>query len=377
MNLVTSVINTPDRSQHFEPASRNPLAPKYADALQGDWQQWTSPHAAMSALALACVQRPNAWHRFRFTTEAEALAREVCRQDRKPLGKARFIAGRAWDRAVIFAAERPAAKPDAFEVRAYVVDLEQAANSSAWPGRAGTSDRLALAAVHSLAIDRRSSLLGLSCRDVALRAGLGTGTAARALQRLESAGWLVKAAPRIDPTHATTYRLSKPTDSDVMGHRVLPPTGEGTCPITTPSTVHVSLEDVASHDAFAPKALGRMASRVLVVLDDLQALTASEVASRLGVSRRSAFRALEALEAPGIVWRVRRGRAYEWTLRPERLASLDEVAAAYGTAGRAALSAERVRRERLAYAEQLDHRDEHRRRVHAEGRAFRRRKVAA
>jgi len=376
MTLTTSLRTRPDVAQHFEAASRSPLAPKYVDALHGEWQLWNSPHAAMSSLALACANRPNAWHRLRFTTEAQQLAREVCRQDKKPTGKASYVAGRYWDRAVARVAEQPAARPDAFEVRAYVVELEQAANLSAWPGRAGTSDRLALAAVHSLAIERRTALLGLSCRDVGLRAGLGTGTAARALRRLEGAGWLVKAAPRLDPTHATTYRLTRPSDSDVMGHRVLPPTGEGTCPIVT-TTVHVSLEQLASHDAFTHRALGRMASRVLPVLDDLQALTASEVASRLGVSRRSAFRALEALEAPGIVWRVRRGRAYEWTLRPASLDSLDEVAEAYGTTGTAARKAESVRLERQRYADHVADRDEHRRRVHAEGRASQRRKVAA
>jgi DNA-binding MarR family transcriptional regulator len=311
------------------------LRPVHTDALAGDYRPFGTPWTAMASTALAA--RCAGWNIEQWHVSGQALARELCAEHRKTRGRETYYLNRAWHRAAEYAADHPH-RSDHLAIRRRLVGLERAADASPFGGRTGNADRLALAAVHALADERRStSGLALAIRDVAARSGLTVRTAARALHRLVQRGWLENRTITGDPTHAATYDLTAPAGVEIDL------ADEETDEPRHPDAL--GLLDLATHDAFHPMALGRTAARVMAVLPVLEGHTAAETAQRLGLHPTTVRRALERLEATGAAWRVRRGRCWTWTARPDAL-DLDAIADASGTTGRLAARAEQIRRER-------------------------------
>lgn len=331
--------NRPDRPPRVGP---RPLPGRTVDALQLEHGKPRHSHAlqsvALSMVNAGCTEQD-------FLERGFPLARAAAEQDshgRTPsTANVRRSMGRAWGKAQARAQASPAVH-DAFTVRRTIAQAQALADCTPWGGQAGNGNRAVLAAVLAIAEREDSLLLALSVRRVAEEAGVGTGTAARVLERLTRLGWLVKVeAARED--RATRYRLTVPQAPEQAE------TGQAEAGLSA-----VSLAELVAHDAFAPAALGRTAARVLAALDDMQWQSPADLARRLGLRARTIGRALEALEAVGLAYRQARGRGSVWVARPEQLEALDDIAADLGTAGRAAGRALAHERQRWGYSLHLE-----------------------
>jgi len=291
---------------------------------------------ALSAVALACVNKNIDPATYRGL--AMDLGWAAAREDHK--AHALKALDYCWNRALARARTNPA-KPDLARIANAHAAIEVEADGMAWSGQAGNGDRCVLAGILTMARERQTLLLALAVREVSAAAGVAKSTAARALKRLQGAGWLELIEPARDD-RAARYLLSTPS------------TGKGGTP-SLPAGVEplshlrqIALSEVITHDAFAAGALGRSAARVLVALPLMEGITPQAVAARLGLSVRTVKTALERLEAVGLAYLGTNG----WIARPEA-ADLDEVAYAYGTTGLLEQRNLQHEREREGFAEAL------------------------
>lgn len=297
---------------------------------------YADDHAALCALAGAAVAAGWAFAEWEawvtadprrgltasYVLREKRRGREVLRSDYRR----RRLLSRAWQAAEDLAQDRPAFA-DPLQVRAWVEDLRRQSYADAWGGQAGNSDRLVLDGLLDLALSQRTTVVTASVRDLQARTGVTRTTVSRALDRLGRRGYLTK-AQEARGEEANRYQLRKP-NRYLGGTPSLPHRGDD--PRVPPTTLSRS-------DAFAPRALGRSAARVLAALDPLETRTPAEIAAGLGLSPRTVRKALDALLAVGLVVRLRRdGRSWAWACRDDLDldATLAEIAEAYGTAGTA------------------------------------------
>lgn len=331
---MTTITRGPDIARDDPPIpSRRNLDPRWHAVLDGR-HDYPDDHAALCALAGAAVAAGWTFAEWDLWVTADTTrgltASYVMRETRKGRLVARSdhrrrrVLTRVWDAAETLAQDRPAFA-DALAVRHWVENLRRLSYADAWGGQAGNSDRLVLDALLDLALSQRTTVVTASVRTLEAATGVTRTTASRALKRLAGRGY-VSTAQESRGEEAKRYQLRRP-DRYLGGTPSLPHRGDD--PRVTPT--HLSRSD-----AFAPRALGRSAARVLAVLDPLETLTAPEVAASLGLSPRTVRKALDALLAVGLVVRVRRdGRSWAWAGRDDLDldATLTEVAEAYGTAG--------------------------------------------
>jgi DNA-binding MarR family transcriptional regulator len=326
---------------HAHPPADTPQLHRNLDsrwhAVLDGRHEYLSDHAALTALALAAIAARWTFTEWELWVTADPLrgltATYVLREEKRKGRSAprsdsrrRRLLARTWQAATDYAQDRPAFA-DPFAVRAWVTDLRRLSYSDAWGGQAGNSDRLTLDALLDLAGVQRSTLVTASARDLADATGIGRTTVSRALKRLARRGYL-STAQESRGEDASRYQLRRP-NRYLGGTPSLPDKGDD--PRVPPTTLSRS-------DAFAPRALGRSAARVLAALDPLQDLTAAEVAQGLGLTPRTVRKALDALLAAGLVVRLRRdGRTWSWAARDDLDldVTLAEVAEAYGTTGTA------------------------------------------
>jgi DNA-binding MarR family transcriptional regulator len=376
---MTTITRGRDIPQQDPPADtprhRRNLATRWHAVLDGR-HDYATPHAALSALALAAIgagwtfaewelfvtEDPRRGLTSTYVLREERRGRAVTRSPQRR----RRVLTRAWEAAEALAQDRPAFA-DPLAVRAWVEDLRRLSYRDAWGGQAGNANRLTLDALLDLALAQRSTLVTASARDLEAASGVTRSTVSRALGRLSALGYL-SVAERGTGDRAARYQLRRP-NRYLGGTPSLPHRGDDP---RVPS-VHLSRSD-----AFAPRALGRSAARVLAHLDPVEALTPVEVAQGLGLTPRTVRKALDALLAVGLVVRVRRdGRSWAWAARDDLDldATLAEVAEAYGTAGTAERRREAAEREREAWAAWLAANP--RATYQTSGDAFRARRVAA
>lgn len=291
---------------------------------------------ALRAVALACVNHNVDPATYRGL--AMDLARAAAREDHK--ASALKALEYAWKQASARASSHPA-KPDLHRIRAAHQAIEAEANATPWSGQAGNGDRCVLAGILAMAVERQTLLLALAVRDVAAASGVAKSTAARALKRLQTAGWLELVEQARDD-RAARYLLTTPA-TDKGGTPSLP-TGEE--PLSHLRTI--TLQSVITHDAFASGALGRSAARVLVALPLMRGTSAHDIAEQLGLSTRTVRSALERLEAVGLAYQGPTG----WIGRPDD-ADFDEIARAYGTDGLLERRKLQHTQERQGYADAL------------------------
>jgi DNA-binding MarR family transcriptional regulator len=310
---------------------------------------YRSDHAALAAVALSVLNSGQRfWDFCHLATDPsrDLAARYVLTErgrERAPHRRERLLR-RTWEKAQ--AMPPPAADP--FAVRRKAENIRRAAERDTWTGQAGTSDLAALDAVLTFSVEQRTMTPVLGCRAIAERTGLTKSSAARALHRLVTRGYL-HLAEKAQGENASTYRLTAPPVP--AEHRQDgTPSPEALRAGSVSHLVGVgTLTALSALDAFARGALGRTAARVLSVLGDVEGSTLAQIAQATGISPRTLERVLPHLYAVGAVSRVRQGRAYVYAARLDVL-DLDEVAQAYGTAGRSERMAEQHERERQGYA---------------------------
>ena len=297
-------------------------------ALDGR-HDYRTPYAALCAVASHATAR--GWDSNSLWNRCEGLARAQCERDRRPAHDRRVsrIIGNAWT----FAAKRPG---DPFTLARALDAARARAAAQTWNGRAGTGQMLTLGAVLDAAKAQRTLAPSLAVRSLSIATGLGKSTVHRALTALAAQGWL-RQVSKATGDRASTYRILRTEALSSTGTDTAPSGTQGLTPYGTEGLSHlVPPHELAALDAFAPKALGRTAARVLASLDALSALTPSQVAAATGLSVPTVRRALCTLEAVGVVARTRSGRGFAWTRRLDVLeAERDRIAHDYGTAGAA------------------------------------------
>jgi len=258
-----------------------------------------------------------------------------------------------WAKAALRAAVRPPVA-DAAAVRAELAAVLGAAehNPGVWRGAAGVTDRAVLAALVELGATACTVTPSASTRQLSELVNISPATAATALQRLRTRGWLRLEHPAAG-THAATWRLLRPE------HLCSPPVGvEAVLEALPPRPLTPSGGSARAHDVFSHTVhggLGRVAARLFDVLDDGAhgGLTARELAALTGLHPRTVLRHLVGLQATGLVAAGDGGRRWARSLTagdPEQLPSaLDGAAVLLGCAGSTARRRERHAAQREAF----------------------------
>jgi len=235
---------------------------------------------------------------------------------------------RTWDLAADWVASHPS------EAAQLAETLRAWALSQPWGGRSGSTDK-AMYLAHLAIVEKCGrDPYHASVRELALLAGIGKGTAARANYRLRDEG-LIELVMGATPKLATKYTLVE--NVRVMGHST---TGGGDveCPIT---------RNLYAHDVFrrggrkVKGCPGKSGAEVYVVLLERGESHETDLAALTGRHRETVKRALGRMHKLGLAeptgdrcWRIVDG------------ASLDAAAIKLGTAGTASARRKRYARER-------------------------------
>ena len=213
------------------------------------------------------------------------------------------------------------------------------AESRAWPGRTGNTDRAVyLALCQRLRMDGGMPFRG-SAREVGELAGVNKETACNALVRLVTAG-LVQPEGQNRQAGASLYSLALP---DIDEKDVTRTVGE----VYTSFVGGNVRTAFGSHDAWHGGALGKSALACWQALRATPGLTVAEVVGRTGKTRPTVKRALAGLERHGLA-RADDGGGWETLeVSPD---ALDRIALELGTLGKAAERVERHKGERARYA---------------------------
>lgn len=330
-------------------SARRLSAPMAALLVDGDRAgRYASRSEVAAALALAAVNARWTFVAYRAAmldpaNAGGAWARERVRRGvtrpRQPYDVASRLS-KTWTAAQARAAARPAVS-DRYAVVAELAEVRAVADAmpELWGGQAGSTDRLVLDALLDVATDALTITPTASTRQLAERANVGTGTAARSLHRLaERTPFLVREQAHAG-TAAPRYRLRRPD---------FPASGPGGALALTPRAQTPSAPPGhASHDAFAYAGLGRAAARVYGLLGD-HGTSSRDLAAALGLSVRTVRRHLLALQAVGLArWNGLNGT---WS---GDVADLDELAAQLGTAGTGQARRDRHAKARDGYRKYL------------------------
>ena len=213
------------------------------------------------------------------------------------------------------------------------------AESRAWPGRTGNTDRAVyLALCQRLRMDGGMPFRA-SAREVAQLAGVNKETACNALVRLAAAD-LVKPEGQNRQLGASLYSLVLP---DILEKDVTRTVGEAYTPFVG-SNVRTAFD---SHDAWHSSALGKSALACWQVLRASPGLSVAHVIEHTGKTRPTVKRALAGLERHGL---ARAESGGEWGALEASLDVLDRIALELGTLGKAAERIERHQGERARFA---------------------------
>lgn len=229
------------------------------------------------------------------------------------------------------------------DVRHRLAELSRyAAEGRRWPGRTGTTDRAVALAVLGRFHEVGAYTLGIDCRTVAERSGLGIGhgTANRSMWRLAKLG-LLRPVGRDGWEAARRWKVNLAWEAQNWDSRSYPGIGS-TVPV---STVH-------EHPAFTRGALGATAGRVWVALPDDTTLTVAEAATAAGVSGGSARYNLRKLVDAGLAEQrdpLPGKRGMRFSVVPVDHGYLDVLAKEHGTEDVFERQAERHARERAEY----------------------------
>ena len=276
---------------------------------------------------------------------------------------------RQWTKAVEFAAGASPAwdrtERDLTGLRTLAEQiLDAVAEHQWWSSQAGQADARTLLAVLHVALRSGQEEVDVDVRRVALAAGLGKSTAARALTRLCSDGRLAQTAAA-EGTHAARYRLACPTEwpghntHNQGGTQGIPPRADPSQETSLPTRedllhrVAQRLEN-ASHDVWAehspthPRGLGRHVEATYAALTEqsthLDAVNLDALGDRTGYTVATTARHLRILTDHGLIDPV--------TLRPTTPVetALDAAAEALGTTGTRAAREARYEAERQMWA---------------------------
>jgi len=226
-------------------------------------------------------------------------------------------------------------------------------NAQAWPGRSGTTDKLAYMSVLGIAWRvNRTDDVGVSVRELGELIGVAFETARRALRRLFERDLLRRAEDEQPKGRSSRFNVvlhndvSLADDDAVLLRNEVSLTATTTILSLRPKTDLVTQQSVP--DAFrTQKGLGKTAYLVLGQLEDAHPQTASELATRVGKHRSTVSRSLRQLESAGLALETPNG----WRKEP---ADLQQLAEDLGTAG----AAERLRQhnaeQRVGYRRYLE-----------------------
>ncbi len=220
-----------------------------------------------------------------------------------------------------------------------------------WSGRAGASQRLVAQAVVSKGFELNKWTVDVSVRDVAVAAGVGKTTAARALKNIAETGlWRVQANGKGQSATVTLNlrwedeRAKWDTQSS-MG-------GEASVSRYAPSggTPETPLRDQITHPVFLRSALGPNAERIWFKLADSEnALSASELSQVLGIHASTVRRTMERLVTHGMATKAP-GRPARYSFVSVSTEHLDRIAEEYGVLDWEQRVNDRIKREREGYA---------------------------
>lgn len=357
--VITSITAPSDGAQrNAETSSRVSRRNLDAWALHALDGKHNYPTHYQAALAVASHALARGWHRAQLWEQLETLARidaQEAKRSPSPRRLGRFI-NRAWDKAE----QGRKTKTDPFSLRAALDAAREFLSGQKFTGRQN-SLALVMEAALDAAQTQKTLTPSLAVRSLELSTGLGKSSVARALKKLEALD-LLRQVSRSDGEKASTYRVLNTERMVAQGGtlKVLPHGGKGLSHLGTAT-------ELAAHDAF--RALGRSAARVGAALDALEGFTPQELAQRLGLSAKTVRKALRELEAVGLAYRQRQGRAYAWTARPDAATeeALQRIALGYGTHGTRARREATTAAQRERWAQwhtQKRHALERRRRPH-------------
>ncbi len=246
---------------------------------------------------------------------------------------------RDWEKAVAFVRDRPAVGNKS-SARLAISLARNRASLTRWSGQRGTTDCLVIGAIHDMADDLGSLIVSAACRSVSESSGVTASTAALSLKRLSDDGVWIRLEDAETQHHAATYRILLPAVTDIPMTTAEPDTrAEG----------QQQPHELARHDAFAWKGLGRIPAIILAALGD-QGRSVSDLAELIGYQRRTVAKHLRALSdydlasysaLTGTWVRIEHANAIE---------HLDAIADCLDTNGTAERRRQLYERHRLAYA---------------------------
>jgi len=235
-----------------------------------------------------------------------------------------------WAKAARRAIQRPPVA-DAASVRGELAAVLAAAdrNPGVWRGAAGVSDRAVLAVLVQIGLAACTVTPSASTRQLSELANISPATAAVALGRLRTRGWLRLEHPAAG-TQAATWRLVRPDHLQQP-----PPALEQVLEALPPRPLLPAGGSARAHDAFTHTVhggLGRVAARLFDVLDDgaQGGLSVPQLTALTGLHPRTVRRHLVGLQAAGLVTAGGGGRTWARSLAagdPEQLGgALNEAA---------------------------------------------------
>jgi len=228
--------------------------------------------------------------------------------------------------------------------RAIAGELTTLACSLRWPGRQGASQRAVLLAFLSYALEAGSTLLTISVRQAAERAGLTSFSAWKAIVSLSEQGWLTLQRKRYN-NRPNKYFLHSPQEKSLT-----------TSTVQSPKRQEETQEGVEllcyvrdfSDDAFRWKGLGKNAALVYGKLTQKPSKLADLIAT-VAIPKSTLCRVLERLKEQGLAVRSAKG----WWRGD---GSLNDAAEKLGTARKGAEERHRHVQERKKFEEELTQR---------------------
>lgn len=235
--------------------------------------------------------------------------------------------------------QRPAFH-DATDALRAIDEIEAGVKPCAFPGRCGPAEFAVMRACIEIARLRKSPTFGASVREVAERAKIHRATVQRALERLVTAGRLLRAAgwSSKKATSANEWTLRNLDGRKLVRQSSFMPPHEGL-------TVSVTS---AGHDVFRNRGgLGKATELVWRLCDRRVGRTTTEIAAERGITSRAVRFHLRKLRNYRLTALDRNGR---WR-QTDR--DLDELARELGVANATAIQKRRHEEDRMDYLEKL------------------------
>lgn len=242
-------------------------------------------------------------------------------------------------------------------VRAKLAELSNRVDEHVRTGRTANTDRVVALALVAWAHEIGTWVVGAGARDLAERAGVGSGTASRALKRLAGMGLIRPEEGSRQLGHSKRWTINMDWAPDgvptTKGH-VEGQTGSHVPDIGGKSTYVPLCHSGTGHPAFLGSALGRTAERLWLDLSENGEATVADLADRLGMNRRTVRRNLEdRLVANHLVVKSEGSPSAYSVASGVDTDALDRIAEACGTLDWDERTADRHERERTGHAELL------------------------